>query len=226
MSLKKVSMKRSSRRSLGSWACGLAFLAASLTIAGSAGPGDSPRGAAEKAPAPVTAPGEAAKAPPKPATVGPQACRTCHPEEYKVWVGSKHARAFVSLQTPAARQVSAEPKAYAGMPTQKMMSQCSSCHAVGMSIPRRERERSFHPEDGVHCEACHGPGGHYANAETMKDPARRAQAGLVEPGKDGCLSCHMEKPSHAVLGKPAFEFVRAWTKIAHGPKAKETASKK
>ncbi|MEW6744391.1 MAG: multiheme c-type cytochrome [Planctomycetota bacterium] len=146
--------------------------------------------------------------------VGSETCKSCHPEAYRVWLGSNHGRSFVILQTAAARQVSEEPNAYAGIPSPKMMAECTPCHAPGLEIPKKERG-GLHPEDGVQCETCHGPGGHYADEETMKDPVRRVQAGLNKLTPEGCLRCHKEKPSHVVLGRPPFDFEKYWAKFDH-----------
>jgi len=151
----------------------------------------------------------------KPAYTGAAACNECHAAEYKTWTGSRHGRAFVMLQTAMARKIAADPDAYAGIPGAKMVKECSPCHAPGMEIPKAERG-SFHPEDGVQCETCHGPGGHYANEDTMKDPGRRADAGLRKPTQERCLECHKERPSHAILGKGPFEFEKYFAKIQHG----------
>ena len=157
--------------------------------------------------------------------VGAEACGACHSLEYKAWAGSSHARSFVALQTATARKVSEEPKAYAGMPSEKMMKECSPCHAPGMDIPARERPRGFHPEDGVQCESCHGPGGHYAKDEVMRDGASRKAAGLGKLRKEECLRCHELRPSHAILGKPAFAHEKMWARIAHRNSAKPTETK-
>jgi len=158
--------------------------------------------------------------------VGVETCRGCHPDEYRVWAGSKHSRSFVSLQTESARKISCEPTATPGIPTEKMMRECSPCHARGMEIPRRDRSKTFHPEDGVHCEACHGPGGHYAKEEIMKDPCRRTEAGLKKLRKEECLQCHKERPSHAILERPAFDHEKMWPKIAHRNSAKPAKEQK
>jgi hypothetical protein len=153
---------------------------------------------------------------------GPETCKGCHPAEYKVWAGSNHGRSFVSLGTAMGRKIAADPTAYPGMPSAMMMKQCSPCHARGMDVPREARGK-FHPEDGVQCEVCHGPGGHYAVEEVMRDPVKRKEAGLGKPKPEGCLECHKAKESHMVLGRAPFDFEKYWAKIRHG---KSAAAKK
>jgi hypothetical protein len=160
------------------------------------------------------------KTPPTAKYAGPETCKGCHPDEYKVWAGSNHGRAFVALGTAMGRKISADPTAYPGMPSPKMMKDCSPCHARGADVPREERGK-FHPEDGVQCETCHGPGGHYAVEEVMKDPVRRKNAGLGKLEPEGCLECHKQKESHAVLGRAPFDFEKYWAKIRHGKPRKD-----
>ncbi len=193
-----------------------ALLAAGLIAPGGAAGAGEPAAGAKAA----------EKPPPTPSFVGPEACKACHPRAYGTWAGSKHSRSFVALGTAMARKVSGEPGAYAGMPSEKMTKECSPCHARGMEVPRKERG-GLHPEDGVQCETCHGPGGHYAEEAVMKDPKRRTEAGLGKLGPEGCLRCHKQKDSHEVLGRVPFDFPKHWAKIEHGKKTadRKTASR-
>jgi hypothetical protein len=213
-----------STRSRISWGkLGLAWISACLALAALAQEASPPKEKAAIAEPGVSeskakdaTPGEKSATPGQ--YVGAETCKGCHPQQYKVWAGSKHARSFVALQTSTARLISEEPRAYAGIPSPKMMKECTQCHARGMEIPRRERGKDFHPEDGVQCETCHGPGGHYATESVMKDPAERVKAGLVKLQAKDCLQCHKERPTHTILGKPPFDHENFWPKIAHGKK--------
>ena len=62
--------------------------------------------------------------------------------------------------------------------------ECASCHQPDAS--------AF--EDGVGCEACHGPGSAYAELDVMIDPFKSRAAGLQE-ADESCAYCH--NPSHA-----------------------------
>src|SRR6267378_1513936 len=68
--------------------------------------------------------------------VGPESCRACHAEAYRIWSQSPHARAVDSFT-----------------PDQRRSALCLSCHS-------RDEQRSnpADPVAGVSCESCHGGG--------------------------------------------------------------------
>jgi hypothetical protein len=118
------------------------------------------------------------------------ACATCHagPKfnfQFSVWRRSKHAQAYATLATPAARiareaGVTGDPK--------------KTIAASNATSPARLRRQRVHgglrPRDGVQCEACHGPGSGYSPEAIMLDlPAARAN-GLLEVTAATCLPCH------------------------------------
>lgn len=85
----------------------------------------------------------AAVVPSRPASRGPfhtgtAACRSCHADAYRAWVGTPHARAAADL-----KDRSRDP-------------QCLGCHAS-----RLTRATGPTVEPVVGCEACHGPGGNH-----------------------------------------------------------------
>ncbi len=82
--------------------------------------------------------------------VGTATCGTCHPRELAAWQQTAHARSSASLPArPPAR--------------------CLACHGTGDA----PAGRAYFAEVG--CEACHGPGGHYAADDLMRDlPLARA----------------------------------------------------
>lgn len=87
--------------------------------------------------------------------VGSATCGTCHPRELAAWQATAHARAVTSLPPrPAAR--------------------CLACHGTGDA----PAGRAYFAEVG--CEACHGPGGHYAEDDVMRDPPLARALGLVD----------------------------------------------
>jgi hypothetical protein len=117
--------------------------------------------------------------------LGPESCRTCHPDAYTAWLQSKHARAKESLSA-----------------TQQKDARCLSCHA-----PDQARQSVAH----VTCETCHGGGKYYSAAYVMKDPELARLVGMVDPSEKGCRNCHdASSPSL----KP-FEFVEKLKLIDH-----------
>ena len=84
---------------------------------------------------------------------------------------------------------------------------CISCHK-GDRGPTWCK--SFHPEDGVQCEACHGPGSLHVKA--MKAGRMTEEAMLPKPkGKRFCMTCHAGVPHPT--GK--FNYKKFWRRVAH-----------
>jgi hypothetical protein len=98
--------------------------------------------------------------------LGSSACRTCHWRLHEAWQASSHARSSTTLEA-----------------AQRFDPQCQPCH-----LPLAD---AF--EDGIGCEACHGPGSAYAGLDVMIDPLKSTAAGLWEAGAV-CASCH--NPGH------------------------------
>ncbi len=69
---------------------------------------------------------------------GSAACRGCHPDRYRRWTRTRHAKAYRSLRSKEAQ------------------GGCLACHAV-----RQRRTTGVVLEPVVGCEACHGPGGNH-----------------------------------------------------------------
>lgn len=148
--------------------------------------------------------------------VGNQVCKGCHAGAYRIWVASKHARAFVSLQTRMAMMMGEECKIEASSPTKSIM--CRKCHATAADVPGENRAPGFHIEEGVKCEACHGPGSGYCREEIMRDMKAAKSRGLLMPTEDDCMKCHKHKPSHEALKRKPFDYTESWKKIAHSKK--------
>ena len=53
---------------------------------------------------------------------------------------------------------------------------CLGCHTTAAQAEDWEKDPTFHLEDGVQCEKCHGPGSEYANVRTMTDRAAAIDA--------------------------------------------------
>ncbi len=123
-----------------------------------------------------------------PELVGPESCRTCHQEAYRIWASSAHARAKASL--------SAE---------QKKQPLCLQCHS-------RDESRSGQAEvTGVSCETCHGGGRFYQPVVVMRDKELAHYFGLVDPLPSSCMVCHGgETPS-----LKAFDVKEALGRIDH-----------
>ena len=118
-------------------------------------------------------------APKKPVYIGARVCAECHSVEsignqYSQWLQSRHSKAYSQLAKPEALEIAK----LSGLRTPPQESAiCLGCHATAWHGEEWEKDPSFHIEDGVQCERCHGPGSEYANAEVMKDRAAESNLG-------------------------------------------------
>ncbi len=150
--------------------------------------------------------------------VGEKVCRQCHHlsgdrNQFNPWQLAKHSKAFAALSMPESERI-AELSGIDVPPHESPV--CLGCHTTAYDTEEWEREDTFHFEDGVQCERCHGPGSEYIDPEIMRDRARAVQAGLKIPQESDCLVCHKEKGSHtAVLDVKKFEFAEALREISH-----------
>lgn len=166
--------------------------------------------------------------------LGNDACAQCHPGTYETWLGTKHARAFVSLRSAAAISMGEEVGITGDEPAKS--GKCLSCHATGHDVPAGYRDADFRMAEGVVCEACHGPGGTHASAAALALVSRAGLAsppralvamvaglwahyGIAMPKREQCISCHKQKPSH----EPAlpFDVETAWPMIEHSERENE-----
>lgn len=143
--------------------------------------------------------------------VGVNTC-ACHnlPKQGKqvdVWKKSKHAEAFTVLKTDKAKEYAAA-KSIAGSPSEAK--ECLECHTTGYGEPA---EKSFKPEMGVQCEACHGAGSGYKAIHNKPENKEKAvAAGLVlNAGEKLCVTCHTSK-MHPVKD---FDFKKMMEEIKH-----------
>ena len=145
--------------------------------------------------------------------LGAAKCSVCHGSEAKgnqfgVWKKTAHARAYDALAGEAALKIAKE-KGLAKPPQQS--DECLKCHVTGFGKPAATFDATYKKEEGVTCEACHGPGSDYKTISVMKDQAAAIAAGLVLPDEKTCTQCH-NKESPVFKG---FVFKEYVAKIAH-----------
>jgi len=157
-------------------------------------------------------------APKEPVYVGSRACAACHAgkgmgNQYGLWLHSRHSRAFAALARPESKQI----VAISGLrqaPQEAAI--CLGCHATAYNAEAWEKDDGFRTEDGVQCEACHGPGSEYMSEAVMRNPQEAMKAGLRMPDEQFCMGCHIEKGSHvAALKSPQIDVKKALIEIAH-----------
>ena len=157
-------------------------------------------------------------APKKPVYVGVRVCAGCHSAagiggQYGKWLLSKHSAAYAVLAKPEGPEI-AKLSGLRTLPQDSAI--CLGCHATAWSAEDWEKDETFHIEDGVQCELCHGPGSEYASLEVMKDRQAAMKAGLRMPDQDFCINCHIEKGSHvAVLNQPPLDVKKGWPLLLH-----------
>jgi hypothetical protein len=148
--------------------------------------------------------------------VGATQCKMCHQgpakgDQFKIWSESAHAKAYTDLATPAALEVAKK----AGVADPQKDEKCLGCHTTA-HYTKADCNPSYKVDEGVGCEACHGPGSDYKAMAVMKDKAAAMKAGMTMPDEAFCKKCHNENsPTFK-----AFNYAEFWKKIAHPmPKA-------
>jgi hypothetical protein len=171
-------------------------------------------------------------APGEPKYAGAEVCATCHAqsrlgEQFQAWTGSMHARSYLVLATGYPEMIDRQARGMVDVGHGRAIAaeaerlgadtDCLHCHATGSEVDESDREPTFHVEDGVQCEACHGPGSAHAAAmgSLVEGQETPPEARLRRMSLDDCVRCHRHKPSHAVLERKPFEPAAAWKKIAH-----------
>jgi YVTN family beta-propeller protein len=156
----------------------------------------------------------------RPYYTGVQGCAMCHSGpmmgyQFSMWRRSKHARAYAVLGLEKAKKVAGE-LGMRGDPQENP--KCLRCHVTAFEESCAKLGPQFEMEDGVQCEACHGPGSEYSAEAIMLDPRASMQQGLVMPDEKSCIECHNEdSPTY----KEPFDFSEMWPMIAHPTKPME-----
>ncbi len=148
--------------------------------------------------------------------IGVNSCaKMCHKSEKQgsqlsIWEASSHSKAYKTLLTAEADKICKE----LGKGEKAAESDfCLKCHVTGHGEAPALFEEKFSKEDGVQCEACHGPGSEYKSMKIMKDKQEAIKNGLNIPTNpaDYCIKCHnSESPTYK-----DFKFEEKWAKIKH-----------
>jgi len=156
--------------------------------------------------------------------IGADKCKMCHKsankgEQFVKWQNGPHAKTYATLATDHSKEV-AKKAGVEGDP--QKAPQCLICHVTGYEAPAEAKAETYTLEDGVGCEACHGPGSLYKSMNIMKALRAGTQdakaVAFIKGDEKTCLTCHNEEsPTY----KP-FKFEEKWAEIAHPiPEAKE-----
>src|SRR2546422_5478780 len=124
--------------------------------------------------------------------------------EYVTWYKSdRHAKAYESLRTDRALRIARLAGMVDGTATPEdwlaraaRPERCLDCHAL--NVPASQRGPKFKLEDGVSCEACHGPAGGWLTRHTERDwkPSQSLALGMRETSDPAtaaeiCMGCHL-----------------------------------
>lgn len=147
--------------------------------------------------------------------IGAPKCKACHKaktgDQWYIWTESRHATAFEVLASDEARKIAAD----LGLGDPRQEDSCLKCHTTRASLGAGvaiSEQGAYTDEEGVGCEACHGPGSAYKAKKVMEDPEAARAAGLImDATAEACIQCHNDE-SPTFKG---FEFSDSWAQIAH-----------
>lgn len=113
--------------------------------------------------------------------------------EHRLWVTqSRHARAYTTLKTPAAKAIANQ----LGVGAAHTAPACLACHSN--NVPNEQRGTRFSVADGVSCEACHGPASGWIRTHSSPSTAhaenlRQGMTALedVTVRAQICAECHV-----------------------------------
>lgn len=156
----------------------------------------------------------------QPRYVGSRVCQQCHQgaeqgHQYVEWLRSRHSHAFWRLGADWALYLAALRPQFGDLVNPQGDRRCLLCHVTGAQDPDNLFVATYRREEGVTCEACHGPGSEYIKPEIMSDRERFLGNGGVIPDERVCRSCHRNGER--------FDFADWWPKIAH-PRATTQSS--
>lgn len=125
--------------------------------------------------------------------VGVKKCKMCHMKQFKVWEGTKHAKALDSLKTDAEKK---DPKCL-GCHNTMVEHACESCHGAGSDYGKsgatmKEYTKLGGLDSKAQCVTCHDP------AKTKDVAQMKTQPKLLKTGSP--------------------EYTEAFKKIAHPTK--------
>lgn len=135
--------------------------------------------------------------------VGAAKCKMCHMtkgKQYPTWSESKHAKAFETLKTEAAKKIAAEK----GIADPSTDAKCLKCHTTAASTDPA-LNGGIKNEEGVSCESCHGPGSTYKAPAIMRSREASLANGLIIPDEKLCIKCHnAESPTYKEFNYATF----------------------
>jgi hypothetical protein len=148
--------------------------------------------------------------------MGSKQCAKCHMSksvgsQYVQWLQSRHAQAHWRLASDWSKFLAKQRDKYKHIDEPIKAPECLRCHHTGAQNKGAKYAPSYNAEEGVGCEACHGPGSAYMDPLIMSDRKEFLAHGGIVPTIETCTRCH-HNPSR-------FDFKSFYRKIIH-PKSK------
>jgi len=148
----------------------------------------------------------------RPEYVGSRVCSGCHSavesgNQHVQWLRSRHAHAYWRLASDWALYLARLRPHYGDLEAPISDGRCLLCHVTGTQDPDNLFATGYRQEEGVSCEACHGPGSEYIDPEVMADREAFLANGGIIPDARTCRGCHR--------AGERFDFATWWPKIAH-----------
>jgi hypothetical protein len=160
----------------------------------------------------------------KPAFVGANDCKKCHLKHFKSWGQTGMAKTFESLKPGQA----AEKKTAAKLDPATDFSKdakCLKCHTTGYGTdsgypaveagkePTAAQAEAMKKNEGVTCEACHGPGSTYIPFKKANENFKREEiaklGAIVPPTAETCTPCHAAGGCPTMPADYKFDFEKA-----------------
>jgi len=135
----------------------------------------------------------ASRVPVSEGAVGASTCAGCHPREHVAWMSTRHGLAYWRLATDWARYLATRREEYRNVADPLQDARCIGCHSTAATVGERTIVGTPLATEGVGCEACHGAGGGYAEADVMEDRARFLARGGRLPEAATCVGCHRDE---------------------------------
>ena len=125
---------------------------------------------------------------------GVKSCKMCHKKDdvgnqFAKWSAAPHSKAYESLASAESKKIAAK----LGIADAQKSPKCLKCHSTAYNFTEKDAESKISVEEGVTCEACHGPGKNYKSKTTMKDAEKCVAKGMIKPATKSCVLCHNEK---------------------------------
>jgi len=124
---------------------------------------------------------------------------------------ARHAAAYWRLATDWASLLASFRPAHRDVTDPMADGRCLLCHVTAAQDPDALLAAGYRLQEGVGCEACHGPGSRYMYPEVMADREQFLARGGIVPDEETCRRCHRNAER--------FDFASWWPKIAHKKEA-------